>query len=882
MGPIHWLPLNNNLIQLFSHMSEKSKIILSFSSSILVFLFVGAFSFININKYEDSSLWVGHTQEVISQTQQAISHLQGIETVQRGYIITGSKKYLKGLPQTYSTLDITMKRLRKLIADNPPQQVLLDSIDDAYQRKIAFVKMAIALRTTYGFEEAKKIILQGKGDEAMQQFQILANRFIYNEKDLLAKRLQNRQKDFGIVIAIIILSAIISVIIILLALNYFLKDYNKRVFYQQRLKESEKRIKDILDALPVGVYIVNTAGNPYYANSTASVILGSKVTYQEQPLEKLPELYHVYKAGSEDLYPAAEMPIAKALKGMTCLGIEDMEIGHEDKRVPIRINAIPLKDSDGNVEYAIAVFEDITFFKEAQREIVEARKIAEGSLMLKEAFLANMSHEIRTPMNAILGFTDLLLVGALNTEQRDYIETIKTSGDTLLRIINDILDISKIDAKMMTFEEHDLSIREMFRSLHTMMAQKAREKNIQLQFICADNLPEIVLGDPTRLTQVIINLTGNAIKFTREGSVTVNAIVEEVNGDFYKIRFSVRDTGIGIAENKLQDIFQRFSQAENFTTRNYGGTGLGLSIAKQLVELQGGSMEVKSVLDIGSVFSFVLTFKISNGATGKKQRDNDAEYNLKELQELSILVAEDNPINVKLLVSLFNHNGITADFVENGKLVLEQLQKSKHYDLILMDMEMPELNGYDTTVHIRTKLQNKIPIIAMTAHAMAGEREKCLGLGMNDYISKPINTNLLFKIMNKWAGNNKTATLRNTLNDDNKATVNLDYLREFSGGSKAFEVEMIQLLLQQIPENIQQILQAKETEDLAAVSQIAHKIKSSVAMLGSPELIPLLNEIEHQSSLGVFSEKIKTDIDRVAYILKQCYPELEQILADDY
>lgn len=826
---------------------------------------------------------MGHTQETISQAQQAISHLQGIETTQRGYIITGNEKYLKALPSAYADADTTMNRLRKLISDNPRQQALLDSIDDAYKSKTAFVKMIIALRTEYGFEEAKKIILEGKGDEAMQHFQNLATRFIYNEKNLLTKRLQERQKDFGTVVGIIILSAIVSVIIILLALNYFLKDYNKRIFYQKRLKESETRIKNILDALPVGVYIVNAAGNPYYANSTANTILGAKVTYQEQPLEKSPELYKAYKAGSKELYPAAETPIAKALKGMECLGVEDMEIQHEDRRVPIRINAIPLKDSDGNIEYAIAVFEDVTFFKETQREIIEARKVAEKSLMLKEAFLANMSHEIRTPMNAIVGFTDLLLEGTLNPKQRDYIETIKTSGDSLLRIINDILDISKIDAKMMTFEEHDLSITEMFRSLHTMLAQKAKEKNIQLQFICSDNVPEIVLGDPTRLTQILINLTGNAIKFTREGSVTVNASVDEVNGDFYKIRFSVHDTGIGIAENKLQDIFQRFSQADNFTTRNYGGTGLGLSIAKQLVELQGGTMDVKSVLGVGSVFSFALTFKLSNGNAGKKQRDNYAAFNLEELQQLSILVAEDNPINVKLLESLFNYNGIKADFVENGKLVLEKLQqKPGHYDLILMDMEMPELNGYDTTVRIRSKLQNRIPIIAMTAHAMAGEKEKCLSLGMNDYISKPINANVLFKIMNKWVENNRTETLTPASDDDNKATVNLDYLKEFSGGDKAFEREMIQLLLQQIPESIQEILHAKETENLVVLGQITHKLKPSLAMIGSPELVTLLSEIEHEAALEVFSEKIKADIDRVVSILKQCYPELKQIVANDH
>jgi signal transduction histidine kinase/DNA-binding NarL/FixJ family response regulator len=859
-------------------MSEKSKIILSFSSSILVLLLVAAFSIVNINKYKESSAWVNHTQEVISQTQQAVSHLQGIETVQRGYIITGNLGYLDALPANYTRLEATLTTLKKLTADNPVQRSLLDSVIRAYRQKIGFVQSIIALRKIQGFEQAKEIIAEGKGDVAMQEFQASANRFIANEKSLLAQRLQKRQKDFGVVIVIIILSAVISVVIILLALVYFIRDYNKRVFYQKKLKQSETRLTNILDALPVGVYIVDTAGKAYYANSVAGTILASKIT-EEHVIENLPELYKVYRAGTNELYPASELPVAKALSGTPSLGVDDIEIAHPDRRMPLRVNAIPLRDSDGAVEYAIAVFEDISFIKEAQQEIIEARKIAEESLMLKEAFLANMSHEIRTPMNAILGFTDLLLAGTLNAEQRDYVETIKTSGDNLLRIINDILDISKIDAKMMTFEEHDLSIREMFRSLHTMLAQKAREKNIQLQFNCGDTVPEIVLGDPTRLTQVIINLTGNAIKFTREGSVTVNASVEDVTGDYYKIKFTVKDTGIGIADDKLQGIFQRFSQAENFTTRNYGGTGLGLSIAKQLVELQGGTIEVKSVLGIGSVFSFVLTFQISKGNSSKKQRDSGIDFNLEELQQLSILVAEDNPINVKLLVSLFAHNGIKADFVENGKLVLEKLVSGHSYDMILMDMEMPELNGYDTTVHIRTKMQNKIPIIAMTAHAMAGEREKCLSLGMNDYIPKPLNTSLLFKMMNSQAKGAKTGLTKPL---EETPVINLDYLKEFSGGHKGFEREMIELLLQQIPENIEQLREAYEAREPEAIRQIAHKIKSSVAMLGSPELIPLLTKIEHQSTPETFSENIKTDIDLVTRILEQCYPELKRILTTDY
>lgn len=311
---------------------------------------------------------------------------------------------------------------------------------------------------------------------------------------------------------------------------------------------------------------------------------------------------------------------------------------------------------------------------------------------------------------------------------------------------------------MMTFEEHTFSVKEIFKSINGMLIGKAKEKNLELSFSIDDNVPESLLGDSTRLTQIIINLTGNAIKFTQKGKVQVNVKVlknAEITDsskvdDNTLLEFLIQDTGIGIPEDKLENIFERFRQAESHTTRKYGGTGLGLSIAKQLVELQGGTLSVKSEFNSGSVFSFHILYKKSKIVPAAPVIAAK-KYTMEDLSKLKILLVEDNLLNVKLIYSLFSENKLKVEVAENGNVGIEKLMENNDsspqlssFDIILMDMEMPVMNGYEATTIIRKQLKNPIPIIAMTAHAMAGEREKCLGLGMSDYISKPINANLLF------------------------------------------------------------------------------------------------------------------------------------------
>ncbi|MCS6833986.1 MAG: ATP-binding protein, partial [Flammeovirgaceae bacterium] len=392
------------------------------------------------------------------------------------------------------------------------------------------------------------------------------------------------------------------------------------------------------------------------------------------------------------------------------------------------------------------------------KDLIQAKEQAERSAKIKEQFLANMSHEIRTPMNGMKPFIELMLETELNQQQRKYMEIIKSSSDNLLVIINDILDITKIESGHLVFEEDVIELNTLIEKVIENQRVLFEQKKIQVYKKIAPDVPPTFLGDPVRLSQILMNLFSNAVKFTEQGSITIGANLLESTKDSVLLRFYVKDTGIGIPEDKLDYIFNIFTQAHSSTTRKYGGTGLGLSICKQLVEMQKGKIWVESKLNEGSTFYFQIYFK------NHKQREKPkrpklplsldiSDINLKnELKEyfsknisLPILLAEDNETNQEVVKEFFKkiNENISVVVAQNGKIVLEMLEKND-FSLILMDLHMPELDGYDTASAIRnhpTARYKNIPIIAMTASPSKEKAEQCLSIGMDDYISKPINMN---------------------------------------------------------------------------------------------------------------------------------------------
>jgi len=404
-------------------------------------------------------------------------------------------------------------------------------------------------------------------------------------------------------------------------------------------------------------------------------------------------------------------------------------------------------------ERTLELEKNIEKLTQTEKDLLKAKELAEESGLAKERFLANMSHEIRTPMNALIGFSELLSKTPLNEEQKEYLLAMKTSSSSLMSLINDILDYSKIEAGMMRIEEIPLNIDEQFHSLEVLLLNKAQEKNLELRFISPSDIPSSLLGDPLRLSQILLNLIVNAIKFTETGQVTVSAEVLHNTSNAVTVRFQVADTGIGISPNKVETIFDRFTQASSETTRKFGGTGLGLTISKQLIELQGGTIQVNSQVGKGTSFSFELKFKKHLHVSPEPEAILDKPVQTdepKDLSKLHILVVEDNKLNQVLATKVLQKWNTTPDIAANGKIATEMVSNTT-YDIILMDIQMPEMDGREATLYIRENISKKLPIIGMSAHAMTGEKEKCILVGMNDYITKPFDPEILYAKIKQYA-----------------------------------------------------------------------------------------------------------------------------------
>ncbi|MFV8337031.1 CheR family methyltransferase [Flavobacterium sp. RSP29] len=431
------------------------------------------------------------------------------------------------------------------------------------------------------------------------------------------------------------------------------------------------------------------------------------------------------------------------------------------KLTDVLLNGSVYKDDNGNVLGVVIVARDITDQKRIESELIEAKvfaelatliaeeakskaeeatRIAEDAMKAKQQFLSNMSHEIRTPMNAIIGFTKVILKTDLSDKQKEYLNAIKLSGDTLIALINDILDLAKVDAGKMTFEKKPFKMAVSIASMLQLFETKIQEKNLKLVTNYDIKIPDVLLGDSIRLHQIILNLVSNAVKFTSEGKIEVNINLLFEDEEKVIIEFAVTDSGIGIPEDNIDLIFENFQQAANGASSLYGGTGLGLAIVKQLVTSQGGNIRVKSKINEGSTFSFTLPFQKTKIPTELEINSDETHISQKNIK---VLVVEDIPLNQLLMKTILDDFGFERDIAENGKIAIEMLQ-TKSYDIILMDLQMPIMNGFEATKYIRKTLNLNIPIIALTADVTTVDLEKCKAVEMNDYIAKPIHEELLF------------------------------------------------------------------------------------------------------------------------------------------
>lgn len=571
----------------------------------------------------------------------------------------------------------------------------------------------------------------------------------------------------------------------------------------------------------------------------------------------------------------------------------------DHKLTDVLFNGSVYKDEQGNVLGVVVVARDITEQKIIEKELTEARifaelataiaeeaqskaevtrRIAEDAVKAKQQFLSNMSHEIRTPMNAIIGFTKVVLKTDLSAKQREYLTAIKMSGDALIVLINDILDLAKVDAGKMTFEEIPFKLASSISAMLHLFETKIQEKNLKLLINYDKNIPEVLVGDPVRLHQIILNLVSNAVKFTTRGTITVSVLILKEDEEKVSIEFSVTDTGIGIQPNKIDNVFDNFQQATSGTARLYGGTGLGLAIVKQLVEQQGGHTRVESKVDEGSTFSFTLSFKKTKAEA--EDFNEIMEFDT-EAKSTKVLVVEDMALNQLLMKTLLDDFGFECDITANGKIAIEKL-KQKSYDIILMDLQMPEMNGFEATEYIRNTMHSTTPIIALTADVTTVDLAKCKAVGMNDYIAKPLDERLLYSKIVSLVKNSIKANAKEESDLDElkkMKCIDLKYLSNRTKSNPKLMSEMISLYLEQTPPLILSMKQSLQNKDWTLLYAAVHKMIPSFSIMGiSADFELMAKKIQEYASTQEQTDSISEMVLKLENVCVQACQELEEEL----
>lgn len=528
----------------------------------------------------------------------------------------------------------------------------------------------------------------------------------------------------------------------------------------------------------------------------------------------------------------------------------------------LEFNSINLKHKEG-INALILDCRDITQRKEDAAELLRAQKA-------KEQFLANVSHEIRTPINGIAGMATLLSQNPTAKEQATYLNAIKSAAENLKVIINDILDLASIESGKLNFEKIGFNLNDLLHTVVDSFSVQSTQKGIGLTYALDERISKVLIGDPFRLNQILINLISNALKFTHDGHISINCQLERNTGKTQSIKIDVSDTGIGIPADKLNRIFESFSQADASVTRKYGGTGLGLTIVKQIVELQRGSITVNSTEEKGTTFSIVIPYTIGNTTELEEKASvfNKKQNELSNLKNLRILLAEDNDINRLYATSILKMWECTADTAENGYVALEKV-RNNDYDIILMDIQMPVMDGFEATRAIKKSgaPKNQIPIIALTANSSSKDIEKCMASGMNDCIAKPFTPENLFGILIKYGRFRET---QQALKPENE-TIDLSYLKKMSNNDKEFVDEIINSFVLNTPKAIKEIKSYLNSENWIKMEEQVHKIKPTLTMIGMPLARESAVEIE-------ILTRSQSDIETLKRLVQKFCASLESAL----
>ncbi len=661
-------------------------------------------------------------------------------------------------------------------------------------------------------------------------------------------------------------------------------DITKQKLSEDKARKLQSFFTSITEALAEGVYAQDGAGLCTYANPMAEKLLGWSAS--EMIGKSVHQLVH-YQDHNRKQIPSEECTIYNALmKRETYLTDNEVFWRKDGSMMPVYVSAVSTYDNDNGYKGGVIAFQDISERKKQDKALENAVKNAELANKAKGLFLANMSHEIRTPMNAIIGMSYLALQTDLNEKQKNYINKVNSSAEALLRLLNDILDFSKIEANKLDIEIKDFSLDEVLMAVTDLISFSADQKGLELIVNIDEDIPNTLMGDALRLRQVIVNFASNAIKFTQEGKVTIDIVLLGKTKGAVVLGFTISDTGIGMTEKQKKNLFKAFTQADISTTRKYGGTGLGLAITGQLVDLMGGSVDVKTKLDKGSSFSFCLNFKIGKDPQDKiitpSTKNSSTENNeTNMLHGAHILLVEDNKFNQEVASSLLQMHGMSSDIAENGEQALICLEKNI-YDGVLMDCQMPIMDGYSATEKIREKWGNDLPIIAMTANVMTSEIDRTKQVGMNDYIAKPINVSVMIKTMAKWiVSSTRTESKSEPIDYLDKENVDTKYIDIDLGINLLGNIDLYYKLLARFRENfslsIIELSKHINEENIKLAVRLSHTLRGASANIGSILIPKLAAKIEDYCNKNEL-EKAQSIIPEISNVLTVTLNEIDQLL----
>lgn len=610
----------------------------------------------------------------------------------------------------------------------------------------------------------------------------------------------------------------------------FIQDISERKKAENYIKSQEEKYRNIIANMNLGLIEVDNDEVIQYANQSFCDVSGFELEelIGKNPIKLL-------------LYGDANMQFLREQISLRKKGISSLyQLPVKNKRGEIRwwaISGAPNYDDQGNLLGSIGIHLDITDQKKLEEELKQERAKALDASKAKEAFLANMSHEIRTPLNAIIGFLRELKKIQLTETQRQFVDNSYSAAQHLLSIINNVLDISKIEAGEMSLDNNVFSLKDSVCDVIGILTPKAKQKKIKLKAEFSENLSPNLKGDSLKIEQILFNIIGNSLKFTDKGEVNVVCDVMADYNDHQRISICITDTGIGMSEDYVRNIFKKFNQEDGSVSRKYGGTGLGMAITKELIILMQGEIEIKSEKNVGTEISIILNI---NKNKEKITQENKQKKKNISIEGIKVLLVEDNELNQLVAVNSLKHFGCEVTKADNGKIALDILSEQS-FDIILMDIQMPELDGIEATKILRNKFSLTTPVIALTANAFKSEIEHCISVGMNGYITKPFNEEDLLNIIYK---NTRDKNYLSTESPMNKKLYDLSNIIKLSRGDEDFIHKMLSIFISQTEETIPLIEKAFEEKNYAEIARLIHKIKPSIQGVGIHSIQDIIKEFE--------------------------------------